>query len=237
MTLDMGVPPRVTRFYGNIEYALDVIRNRQIAFVHVSRLNDPFDPYCFFETDFEDNYINLLKYVKQHHPKEMSWFRVQVTAESWGKTVRDLKAYLDALRKHTFMLSTSAPLAGLHPKDNLYMWGHYGFGHRGLAIEFDTEKVAAAVLKHHEIENGAPLQEQTVWSRVEYAKTFSPIAAADVYELLKQEKELELRRIRVRTKSKIETYYRRMSIQKRRVAKRERMAADVEQPNGRAHGI
>jgi hypothetical protein len=160
MTLDMGVPPRVARFYGNIGYALDVIRNRQLAFVHVSVLNDPFGPYCFFETDFEDNYMNLLKYVKQDHPKEISWFRAQVTAESWGKTVRDIKAFLDALRKQTFMLSTSAPLAGLHPKDNLYMWGHYGCGHRGLAIEFDTDRVAVAVLSHHEIENGAPLSEQ-----------------------------------------------------------------------------
>jgi Protein of unknown function (DUF2971) len=212
MTLDIGLPPRVTRFYGKIDYALDVIRNRQLAFVHVSVLNDPFDPYCFFETDFGDKYINLLRYVKQHHPKEISWFRAKVTAESWGKTVRDIKAYLEALRKQSFMLSTSAPPAGLHPKDNLYMWGHYGCGHRGLAIEFDTEKVAIAVLNQHEIENGAPLSEQTVWSKVEYARTFSPIAAADFYEFIKQEKDLESRRILVRGETKLRAYYERMAI-------------------------
>jgi hypothetical protein len=132
MSVEISPPPTVTRFYGTVDYAVDLIRTKQIAFVHVSLLNDPFDPYCFFETDFEDKYQNLLRYVQRHHPKDMPWFRAQVTAQSWGKTVRQLKKYLNALRKHTFMLSTSAPLDGIHPKDNLYMWGHYGNGHRRL---------------------------------------------------------------------------------------------------------
>ena len=53
-------PATVTRFYGTADYALDVIRAKQIAFVHVSLLNDPFDPYCFFETDFEGKYRKRL---------------------------------------------------------------------------------------------------------------------------------------------------------------------------------
>jgi hypothetical protein len=140
MTFDTATPATVTRFYGTVNYALDVIRTREIAFVHVSMLNDPFDPYCFFETDFEGKYPNLLRYVQQHHPKHMPWFRAQVTPQSWGKTVRDLRAHLDDYRKHTFILSTSAPLADTHPKGNLYMWGHYGNGHRGVAIEFRYQK-------------------------------------------------------------------------------------------------
>jgi len=69
MIVDTAAPAAVTRFYGTVDYALDVIRTKQIAFVHVSLLNDPFDPYCFFETDFEGKYQNLLRYVKQHHPR------------------------------------------------------------------------------------------------------------------------------------------------------------------------
>jgi hypothetical protein len=92
------------------------------------------------------------------------------------------------------------------------MWGHYGFGHRGVAIEFDTAKVAKAVLNHHESETGAPLQEQAVWSKVEYATTFSPIAADDVYAFLKQENDLETGRIRARADTKLDSYYRRMTI-------------------------
>lgn len=119
------------------------------------------------------------------------------------------------------MLSTTTPLAGFHPKDNLYMWGHYGNGHRGVAIEFDTAKVAAAVLEHHEKENGVPLQEKTVWSKVKYAKTFAPIAASDMFAFLKQEKDLELRRITARTDTNLDRYYRRMSIIKSDVWKSE----------------
>jgi len=220
-SFQISAPPTVTRFYGTVDYALDLIRNKLIAFVHVSLLNDPFDPYCFFETDFAGKYPNLLRYVQRHHPKDMPWFRAQVTAQSWGETVRELKEYLDVLRKHTFMLSTSGPQGGFHPKDNLYMWGHYGNGHRGIAVEFDTEKIAAAVLKHHELENGAPLEERTVWSKVEYAQRFAPIAAADVFAFLKQEKDLELRRIASRVATRLDLYYKRMSVIKSDVWKSE----------------
>jgi hypothetical protein len=30
---------------------------------------------------------------------------------------------MQKLQKYTFILSTSAPYADFHPKDNLYMWG------------------------------------------------------------------------------------------------------------------
>ena len=83
---------------------------------------------------------------------------------------------------------------------------------QGIKIEFDTEKVAAAVLQHYEIENGAPLAERSIWSKVEYAKTFATIAAADVFAFLKQEKDLELRRIKERVETNLDIYYKRMSI-------------------------
>jgi hypothetical protein len=224
MTLDTAaVPATVTRFYGTVNYALDLIRNREIAFVHVSLLNDPFDPYCFFETDFEAKYPNLLRYVQQHHPKHMPWFRAQVTPQSWGKTVRELNVHLDDYRKHTFILSTSAPVADAHPKDNLYMWGHYGNGHRGVAIEFDTKKLAASVIEHHERENNTPLQDRTVWSKVEYATTFPPITADDVFEFLKQQKERERRHtsVLVEETGRLADYYKRMAIIKSDVWKSE----------------
>ncbi len=169
------------------------------------------------------NTNNLLRYVQQHHPKHMPWFRAQVTPLSWGKTVRELRAHLDDYRKHTFMLSTSAPLADAHPKDNLYMWAHYGNGHRGVAIEFDTEKLAASVIEHHERENNTPLKDRTVWSKVEYATTFPPITAADVFEFLKQQKDRETRRTSalVEETGRRADYYKRMAIIKSDVWKSE----------------
>ena len=85
MTVD--TPQQVTRFYGTVNYAMDVIKNKQIAFVHASMLNDPFDPYCFFETDFEDSYKNLVAHVRKNHPCDLPWFRFQ----SWDKPSKTLR--------------------------------------------------------------------------------------------------------------------------------------------------
>ncbi len=218
---NIGLPPCVTRFYGKVDFALDVITNLRLAFVHTSLMNDPFDPYCFFETDFGDSYQNLLRYVRANHPADIRWFGYQVTAQSWGVTVRDLKEYLEILRGNMFMLSTSAATDTLHPKDNLYMWGHYGAGHRGVALEFDTEKLTAAVLQHHQSENKTALPEQPIWGRVEYTETFSAISMADVFEFLRQEKLLESRRKFVRSGTRLEKYYDRMSVVKSTVWREE----------------
>ena len=45
------------------------------------------------------------------------------------------------LRANTFVLCASAPTEALHPKESIYMWGHYGNGHRGIAIEFDRQRL------------------------------------------------------------------------------------------------
>jgi hypothetical protein len=214
-------PETVTRFWGNVDFALDVLNNRQIAFVHVSVLNDPFDPYCFFETDFGESYPNLIRYVRDNHSHDLGWFRAHVTALSWGQTVRELRNYLQKLREFSFVLSTSSTKEGVEPKDNLYMWGHYGQGHRGIAIEFDTQSLANAVIAHHEAETLAPFTESSVWASVEYTERFAPITAAQIFEFMKQEKRLEDRKITARHPTSLDVYYSRMSVIKSTVWERE----------------
>jgi len=38
------LPQHVIRFYGNTDYAIECIALKQITFVHIEKLNDPFDP-------------------------------------------------------------------------------------------------------------------------------------------------------------------------------------------------
>jgi hypothetical protein len=210
MPIAKDIPQTVTRFYGTVDYAIDVITNRRIAFVHISVLNDPFDPYCFFETDFGDSYHNLLAYVRKNHPTGMPWFRAHVTPQSWGQIVQDLKAYMKRVRDTSFILSTSAEDSSCHPKDNLYMWGHYGAGHRGLAFEFNTQALANAALKHHEDQNGKPPQETEVWAKIDYTNIFGPITAEYVYEFMKQEHDLLKRKAVVRSDTRLDVYYRQL---------------------------
>jgi Protein of unknown function (DUF2971) len=155
MTVLMETPTTVTRFYGSVDFAVDAIENRQIALVHVKALNDPFDPYCVFETDFGDTYQNFLAAVAKAYPRDALWFSEHMTPSSWEQLVTSIKEFLAGVRESTFVLSTSASNCGCHPTDNLYMWGHYANGHRGPAIEFDTKALRSAVLKHHEDENGS----------------------------------------------------------------------------------
>ncbi len=206
-----SVPASITRFYGNTAFGLDVLENQQVALVRVTLLNDPFDPYGFFETDF-DNYVNLSKYVQTHHPHDRGWFRVHVTAQSWGKTQRELEAYMAGLRANTFVLCASAPTEALHPKDNLYMWGHYGNGHRGIAIEFQPTALASVVLDHHSSQGGASLEGEQPWIQIDYAKSFRPISAEDVFQFLKECNEVDARRQKQPAQTSLDRYYRRLSV-------------------------
>jgi hypothetical protein len=214
-------PPTVTRFYGSVDYALDVLKNRQIAFVPVALLNDPFDPYCFFETDFGDSYPELIKYVKQKHPNDLNWFRAKVTPLSWSNTVRAVKVFLQSLRNSAFVLSTSAADGASEPKQNLYMWGHYAQGHRGIAIEFGAQDLADAVLDQNEVESNPPPEETNVWAKVEYTDRVLPISAEHIFEYIKQERDFEIHKITTRKLTALHAYYGRVSIVKSTVWERE----------------
>jgi Protein of unknown function (DUF2971) len=216
----MTAPVGVIRFYGNPNFALDVLENRHVALVRVTLLNDPFEPYGFFETDF-NGYADLLKYVQKNHPNDRGWFRVHVTPQSWGSTEGQLRNYMADLRRDTFVLSMSAPTNDTHPKDNLYMWGHYGNGHRGLAVEFSSAALASAVLHHHSSQEAAPLIGDEPWVQIEYAKSFRPISAEDVFQFLKEWKEVDARRKREPDETSLDRDYRRLSVIKSDVWQRE----------------
>ncbi len=143
----MAIPPQhVMHFYGNTDYAIHSIGFREITFLHRDKLNDPFDPHFFFTTDFSENYATLIDYVKQYHAKDLQNFTKRYPPENWKQFIDKIEVYFNSLRNNTFLFSTSAVNKDKHPKNNLYMWSHYGNGHRGVAIEFDTALLARAVL-------------------------------------------------------------------------------------------
>src|SRR5690242_8995654 len=100
------VPGSVTRFYGTSAYALDVLENHQITFVRVTLLNDPFDPYGFYETSF-NGYVGLSQHILTNHPQDRGWFRAAVSPQSWGESERRVWAYMEALGRDTFVLCAS----------------------------------------------------------------------------------------------------------------------------------
>ena len=194
MTARSKLPPKVVRFYGNVDFALDTIAHRQITLVHVSKLNDPFDPYFFFETDFGGNYDKLLEHVRKKHPQDVAGFSKAVTAESWGQSVDNVQRDFKALWNGIFVLSASAPRDSTHPKDNLYLWGHYGNGHRGVAIEFDTQQTTSIMINDHHRQKGDLLTAEDVWIRVDYEHRLAPITLEQFFQFCKNSYEQTGRR-------------------------------------------
>jgi len=177
-------PKRVMRFYGNTDYALQSIGFREINFVHRDKLNDPFDPHFSFATDFGENYETLIDFVSRHHAKDLQDFMGRFPQEEWTKFIGKIETYFNSLRDNTFLFSTSAIREGSHPKDNLYLWGHYANGHRGVAIEFDTGLLTKAVLEKITKLTGEDPNIDEVWSEVNYTDELSRITAKSIFQFV-----------------------------------------------------
>ena len=179
-----SVPQYVTRFYRDLDFALDVVANRQITFVHVSTLNDPFDPYFFMETDFGGSRNVLLKHIAAEHPQDLTWFKANITDDWWQDAMTALKEYYSRERSGMFVFSTCAESADFHPRDNLYMWGHYGNGHRGVAIEFDTAKLKSSLLESSTFPGESESLKDVLWTKIEYRKEIPRFPAEEYYQFI-----------------------------------------------------
>lgn len=142
MTIDR--PSKLIRFYGNAKYALKCIKSNRLILPHVSKFNDPFDPVLDFLTECEGDYDRFKQWLKNSRSKsEYEEFVSPKTKAIWDKAFGQLESYAANITQHMFAVCFCEAFAEgqgiLHPRDNLYMWGHYANGHRGMAIEFDRD--------------------------------------------------------------------------------------------------
>ena len=172
------IPEHVIRFYGNTDYALECIALKQITFLHVDKLNDPFDPVLDYITDFNNNYSALLSHVRKYHPSQFEPFKKRLPKQAWKKTVAGWSNLASSLRSSMFVFSTCAVREGNHPRDNLYMWSHYGNGHRGVAIEFNTAVLTDLFEKQDDPNVKSP------WWKMEYVKEIPKIDCEAIFEFV-----------------------------------------------------
>lgn len=185
MNVPVHLPLSVVRFYGNLGYALDTIRARQITLINSSKLNDPFDPYLFFETDFEENYSSLIDYVSNNHPNEFARFIKVTPSDGWGRSVERVRGFFRTVRDRIYIFSTVGVDLKAHPEGNLYMWGHYASGHRGVAIEFDASELAGCFVTEHNKYNMENVNAELAWSQVEYRDNVSLITKEMFFDYVK----------------------------------------------------
>ncbi len=181
----MAVPPkRVVRFYSNTDYAMQAIGFREITYVRIDQLNDPFDPPFFFITDFGNSYADLFDYVRRNHKEDIQNFSSRLPQENWERLLKNITEELTSIRNSTFIFSACAVTENQHPKDNLYMWSHYGNGHRGIAIEFDTALLTKAVSIKNKTLNGEETQADDVWNKIDYPITLPKITCEMIYQAI-----------------------------------------------------
>jgi len=139
------LPARLYKYQPANARTLENLRVRGVWFSHPSAFNDPFD--CAVDVRFKNSFDQtdldrVLEYVSPQvefapevkaelltdgRPNE----RFQAVLE--GAVARTpLAAEVERLRENIGVACFSARV------DQLLMWAHYGDGHRGLALEFDT---------------------------------------------------------------------------------------------------
>ncbi|MBC7962812.1 MAG: DUF2971 domain-containing protein [Steroidobacteraceae bacterium] len=183
-------PKTVMRFYGNLEYAIQSIAFKEITFLHSDKLNDPFDPYFYFITDFNENYSTLIDFVQQRHAKDLQYFEDRLPQSNWDKFIKLIEGHFKLFLKGSYLFSTCAISKDCHPKDNLYMWSHYGNGHRGVAIEFDTTLLSKAVLDKQKRLGNKVINIDEVWTKVNYTTEVPKITCEAIFQFIMNDLEI-----------------------------------------------
>jgi hypothetical protein len=96
------------------------------------------------------------------------------------------------------------------------MWGHYGNGHRGVALEFDTRKVASLYTEKYNKAKGEKLAPEDAWVRIEYEAKLAAITCSMFFDFFRNQYEQGQRR------TSLQTYIEKASHVKSLVWKREK---------------
>lgn len=134
-----SLPPILYRYLGFGPWIESVINGSAIRFRSPLKLNDPFEARPSYLWDVNDP--ETLRY--QHRVAKKYGLGIHARMRKIAELNRRLKRQAgrnvssDSTRD---MLGRYGVLCLTPHKDNLLMWSHYGAGHRGLCIGFDTSQ-------------------------------------------------------------------------------------------------
>ena len=142
---------------------IDILKNRYIRFTQASALNDPFELLPMFEELFPKNIVKEtilnppFEYIEEALGKQYENLsseqktQISVVLENPQVMENILKEIEPTLSKEVDdfapkakdmllkLLQTSIGILSLSETiENLLLWSHYAFSHKGFAIEFDT---------------------------------------------------------------------------------------------------
>ncbi len=109
--------------------------------------------------------------------------------DAWAEAINSLQSHMKHMKDTTFVFSCCAVSREHDPKNNLYMWGHYRNGHRGVAIEFDTIRTSSLLPRHPVFSSLNPVSPEQAWVQVNYREDYSIITPAMFFELFNSHNE------------------------------------------------
>jgi hypothetical protein len=141
------------RYYGNFEYALDVIKNKRIYFSLPSDFYDPFDCKPKFsllacKNDGVESWIELLKLIELY-------VNPTISENALNEKVKETLAgkshpSIDWLKSYEYEkeIAIRTLLSGIRiccftksPRNQM-LWAHYAKNHRGVVFQFRTKYMA-----------------------------------------------------------------------------------------------
>lgn len=114
-------PKKLFRFYGKHQYFVESIKENYLRIPCVTEFNDPFDSAMYILNDDIQNISNFEETEKALLKDRGDYFAACFFADDENN---------EAIK-------------------NLYMWGHYADGHRGIAVEYDIEYLRKSVQKQY----------------------------------------------------------------------------------------
>lgn len=139
---DSQLPTQLYKYQAFTTQSLTNLVNRQIWLSSPLQFNDPFD--CTADVDVkecsEEDLEEILKHTKNELRGDTHFDVLYRTDGKLNSTFRS--AISSALRAETKKVMERRSEKGLacfsEVHDNMLMWAHYGDGHRGFCLQFDT---------------------------------------------------------------------------------------------------
>lgn len=138
------IPAKLYKYYGFTARTLTALKSRTVWFGKPSAFNDPFDcdvPLRFVPFSMSD----VRRVIADRSPDGWSALRKDPGAvDESGRATESLRASLEASAQQLVREERGRYFDELgvtcfsERPDILLMWSHYGNGHRGVCLEFDT---------------------------------------------------------------------------------------------------
>ena len=125
--------------YRSLDRATEILSTNRLYFSSPADFNDPFDckvgPLGLLDQDFLREMIRVRSLLGGGKPSPAEERLAHGDADAYKEVSKQVQARVDQHRVLCFS----------EPRENILLWSHYAESHRGICLEFSTEKWSALI--------------------------------------------------------------------------------------------